>query len=767
MFSHWILRLAIWFAGTLLGVSIGIFLLAQNADTAGHAVLITTAAVSHIVLAAGVISHVQKRWMLVTGLTAGLAVAAFLLALPSLHGNEMGLGLGILFFFSALRLLVIILAFLQTPQLMLPAVLLVWTWDDAILATIAVQHAMPAVATILIGAYASVMAFWAGLWLIRMLLAGSWPIFAIARKLIDEAIRMKISLIFIVLLLLMIPVMAIFGETRLQYQLQTFLSWSFTVASLLLGLMTIFLSCATICTEIDQHQIYLTLTKPIPRSHYLFGKWLGIGLLNLLLLSVACVAIYTFARLIQFTGTPRDSADRTAVTWQLLTARQSVQPTPDSNLFNAMLKARVEEWEKAPSENKDGKAKGSLTAKNFEKIQKTILTKWHTLSGTGPHAFHFHGLASARQQASAARGKREQRQHRRLEHHATVAASPEESAHFRELADAYDAAIRQRAQSIQLRDLAQSLQGTDRSTRLAEARKIHSESFEQLMRIRSEAAKQLDELLVPGAREVIQLRFKPRASGDARNERVAVEIRVNGFLFPQGERSVHTLADNNFHVLSLPTEQAVDSQGKMMLELANRSVSAEPGPDGQPQLVALSMVPGEGLEVLFTAGTFESNVIRCLVMIWTQLCFLSMLGLMAGTFLGFPVACVMCLLVFSAATVGAFLDESLRYYVSIPKASVTFSEQAHSVWNAFVGFLGDGKIWEAVKILVGLVGKGFVAIIPSFHEYNPVPLVTDGRLITMNKVGAAALWVGGVATGCCALAATLIFKFRELARVMV
>lgn len=761
---RWIYWLVIWLGGGLLGAAAGLLLRAQGATVLGNLILIATCTLVHTVIAGGVFAWAQRRWLLLTGIYLGLGLAAAALTIPLWLGGEAALGMIVLCGIALARLAMLARCFSGRTRLMLPAILLLWTVDVQAVAGLAMATNMPAITTVVVGTYAIVVAFWAGLWLIRAVLTGPWPIVGVARTLIDEAIRMKVTLIFIVLLVVMIPILPTFEDERLQYKLQTFLSWSFTIVSILLGLMTVFLSSATICNEIDRRQVFLTLTKPISRSHYLFGKWLGIGLLNLLLLTVIGIGVYTFARLIEISGDARDKADRTAVTWQLLTARQAIPPTPKREQYDKMIFARSREVRKG---NQEGGNPQPLTPKQEEKIRQTVLTQWHSLSSANPQAFYFHRLHEARRLATAARAAREQRQLERLNALAAQSPDPQAAARFSQWAKAYLAAIEQRAESVRLRDLARSTTGPDTSQRLAEARKMQNESFERLTTVRRSAASKLGDLLLPGPREVIQLRFKPRASGDVLNERVALEIKVNGFLFPQGDSRYHTLADNNFHILNLPAENAVDGQGTMLLELANRSIGQQPEPDGRPRLVPISMTPGEGLEILYTAGTFEGNVVRCLVMIWIQLCFLAMFGLMAGTFLGFPVACVLCLLVFSAATIGGFLTESLRYYVSIPKTSVTFSEQAHVILKSFVTFLGDGKIWDAAKIVIGLVGKFFVMLIPPFHEYNPVPLVTDGRLIPYDRLGAAAVWVGFVATGACAVVACIIFRMRELARVVV
>src|SRR5580765_5037267 len=124
-------------------------------------------------------------------------------------------------------------------------------------------------------------------------------IWAVARHMIAEGLRMKIALVFIAILVLVLPIMpfTLAGDgVTLTSRVQSFLTYSLTLAGVLLSLLTLFLSCATIANEIRGKQIWMVASKPIPRWEFFAGKWLGIVLMNAVLLLMTGAAVWGFAQ---------------------------------------------------------------------------------------------------------------------------------------------------------------------------------------------------------------------------------------------------------------------------------------------------------------------------------------------------------------------------------------------------------------------------------------------------------------------------------------
>jgi ABC-type transport system involved in multi-copper enzyme maturation permease subunit len=112
-------------------------------------------------------------------------------------------------------------------------------------------------------------------------------LWGIARTTIAEGIRMKLAVVFILLLMLILPTLPIVshGDGTLKGRVQSFLNYSLTATWVLLSLLTIFMSCSTLANEIKNRQIYSLASKPVPRWKVLLGKWLGIIVLDVALLA--------------------------------------------------------------------------------------------------------------------------------------------------------------------------------------------------------------------------------------------------------------------------------------------------------------------------------------------------------------------------------------------------------------------------------------------------------------------------------------------------
>jgi len=144
-----------------------------------------------------------------------------------------------------------------------------------------------------------------------------------------------------------------------------------------------------------------------------------------------------------------------------------------------------------------------------------------------------------------------------------------------------------------------------------------------------------------------------------------------------------------------------------------------------------------------------------------------MLGLACATFLGFPVACMACLLVFLAAVGSGFLDKSLANYASIYANAPGPWAYATTAVTKFFTKLSEGEVFYAFKMIIRLIGETFTLAVPPMARYSPTPLLADGRTIEWSLLGGAALRIGVISTGVIALFAAWSFNRREVARVIV
>jgi ABC-type transport system involved in multi-copper enzyme maturation permease subunit len=123
-------------------------------------------------------------------------------------------------------------------------------------------------------------------------------VWAVAKNTIRQAVRMKVALIFIVLLLVLLPVMGLTatGDGTLKGRLQTFVSYGLSLTSLLLCLLTIIVSIYSVTSDIEQRQIYTVVTKPIRRYQLILGKLVGVIVLDVCLLAVFAGIVYGVTR---------------------------------------------------------------------------------------------------------------------------------------------------------------------------------------------------------------------------------------------------------------------------------------------------------------------------------------------------------------------------------------------------------------------------------------------------------------------------------------
>ncbi|MHC4793285.1 MAG: hypothetical protein ACYTDE_03180, partial [Planctomycetota bacterium] len=152
---------------------------------------------------------------------------------------------------------------------------------------------------------------------------------AVAHTLVRESVRLRISLAFIVLMLVTLPLIPLWidPDAPVRYQLQDFLSDSMALVYTLAACMTLVLACATVSFEVRDRQIWHLVTKPLGRLEYMLGKWLGLVLLNLILLAIGGVSIFSFT---QYLSTRADDPMQSIeVHDEVLTARVGVYPSFD------------------------------------------------------------------------------------------------------------------------------------------------------------------------------------------------------------------------------------------------------------------------------------------------------------------------------------------------------------------------------------------------------------------------------------------------------
>ncbi len=192
--------------------------------------------------------------------------------------------------------------------------------------------------------FVSVWVFVGLLGLARLVLKLPWAPLSVARSVLDEAVSLRVVVGLFALLLLLVPMLPFLlaEDQPLRYRVQQFLGYSMGAMTFILAVFTLIFACWTLANEVRDKQVFTTLVKPIGRAQYLLGKWLGIVLLDAILLSVAGVGIVGFTQFYLAKLPAQDRYDRLAVQEEVLTARVKAEPRP-AQPFAEKVEQRIAE----------------------------------------------------------------------------------------------------------------------------------------------------------------------------------------------------------------------------------------------------------------------------------------------------------------------------------------------------------------------------------------------------------------------------------------
>ncbi|MFI4861045.1 MAG: ABC transporter permease [Phycisphaerales bacterium JB063] len=586
----------------------------------------------------------------------------------------------------------------------------------------------------------TVAGFMLGINLLRLALIPGGPILGVARAMIEEAIRLRIALIFITMLLVGLPALAAAaaGDDRLTYIVQRFLTYALILVSFLLSVMTVILASYTTSRDIKQKLVHMTLTKPLGRPQYLLGKWLGIMMLNAVLLAVSGVAIAGFTRVLA-DGQAMNPEDREQVQKEVLTARIAQVPVPIEGTVDEMVERTLRGKQTMEPERfgEPGSPASALPERVYQEVFSEALATWFTINPSEYRTYRFTGLEAAQENARKAGLEAEQML-------MDLGMTAEQARGFVQTQNMVPGAVRPDV------DIAQIM-----------------------------TAEQFDEIMATINSEKVQFSINPYTTPEPADAMVVMLLNVNGRNWPVRDRGRggqirqqgDVLPDGVIKVaVDAPSEMAlpawlIDEEGVLEVTIA---VPAQ-RPLGQAmidqtpiQLNRKDAVP----EIFYRVGSFEGNIARSMAVLWVRLGFLAMFGLLVGSLFSFPVACLAGMLVYVIAAFSGFLSEAVTSFSSVQNADTTWGVVSGAVGN-FFGALSNGAIGAAFKLLIGLFAKIVMLLIPSFGEFNPGPELADGKIVPTSMLLSALLRIGLLWTGVVSVIGLFFFHKRELARVTV
>jgi len=188
---------------------------------------------------------------------------------------------------------------------------------------------------------------------------------------------------------------------------------------------------------------------------------------------------------------------------------------------------------------------------------------------------------------------------------------------------------------------------------------------------------------------------------------------------------IHKHSIRNFHEIEVPAD-VVPKHGRLAVAFQN-----------VPLNNTVIFFPPDGIEVLYKAGAFTGNFIRAVLLILLRLIFLACLGILASTFLSFPVAILLCLVLFSTASFSGFVIESFSF------------------------------LSENISVIYSYTIKWIIQLLPQFDKFNPAKFLVPARLLSWSLLAKCAAVMVCIKAFLLFVIALVIFSYREIAKIIV
>lgn len=125
------------------------------------------------------------------------------------------------------------------------------------------------------------------------------PLLAVALLTIKAAFRYRLVITLLGLLIALVFILpsAIKHDGSAQGFTQILITYTLSAITALLGFTTLWIACGTLARDIEEMQLFLIASKPIPRWQIWLGKWFGIMAVNLGMLAISGSVAYGLLQL--------------------------------------------------------------------------------------------------------------------------------------------------------------------------------------------------------------------------------------------------------------------------------------------------------------------------------------------------------------------------------------------------------------------------------------------------------------------------------------
>ncbi|MBX3365647.1 MAG: hypothetical protein KF866_12900 [Phycisphaeraceae bacterium] len=512
----------------------------------------------------------------------------------------------------------------------------------------------------------------------KALLGGPGPVMSIARNVLAEATRLRLSVVLLVALgfgMASLPGL-LESEMALRYRVQSFLQYGTGASFWVIALLITLFAVSTVAFEQRDKLIWQTMTKPVAPWQYVLGKWLGVVTLAAVLLAVCAAGVF---------------------------------------LFTEHLRNQRALGEVAPF-----KAEYGEISEDRLILESRVLV---ALASTSPEYM--------------------------------LPGDPEP---LRKGSRQFQTWVGEWIQNERRRDadFAKLPNGDDDPEAL---QKITDSLFSDLtMELRLVPPPQPYPVMLEGGVSYMDwrpygsrlFRFRGLSHAASRNTPLTLGYKIEAgannpthfyrlaFTINRRDTGVLTLRAPQVPVssrqsLTIPAD-AVDANGDLYLWVHNYGLV------DAPEASEAVIFPPDELVVWYTAGSWRTNFLRAMIILWCKIATLAMVGVALATFLGFQVACLVALVVFLAAEGTGFLAQSLENYAT--------TDQRGNV--------------ILFKWVIAAIASVITKLFHVYSELRPTTRLVDGRLLSWGAFTGGLLALSAFAGFMYAFGVVMLRK-RELA----
>lgn len=485
-------------------------------------------------------------------------------------------------------------------------------------------------------------------------------VWAVTRTTFVQCLRSKVGVAcmgVLTVLLVAIPLMVNERSAPLADRIRTFLAYSVGLTAIILCLATILASTAFITGEVQKKQIFFLAAKPLARWQYIIGRWLGVVLLDVVMLVLAGVGIYAGAQYLH--GRPSlTPTDRRAVETEVFTARRKISPdySGDNKVISDAVQARIEKCKQegsleqmlsnfSPRANGDRDQAMEMVRQDFEKTIRERIKSIPPNTFSRPYFFRDVNILGASQSVGA-----------------TVEKVFEKEGVMQLTLPTQTTDRLMLGRPLDVNGAISHIVDIDTGVVFVQVAKdpFFAKGLSLLKK-----GDHVDVVVEP----FVQLTYKLSPGSNLQGP-VKTNWRFDPITPGQGLWDQIMQGDlPNVPITVSVSAKCLDKSGGLVAIFYNDNF-------GTPATTASITIEPSDISLLYAVGTFEANFIRALGLLLVIVMFIAALGTLASSFLSFYVAVLMTVVLVLFTVLSGFISDAVSFMpmegINIPLHAIAF-----------------------------------------------------------------------------------------------